>query len=118
GVIDHAEIGGAAAGESDVGGFDAGRQVRRGALLEEGSFLDAVDEALEHHRAVADADKRAIGDGDEVVHKVQLGVPGLGEVHLAGIGDGDFAASDFEDDGLFGHAEKYTGPLRWRSRGV
>ena len=55
-----------------------GPVVRR-ALLEERLLLDAIDEALERHRATADADQRAVGDGDVVAHEVQLRDPARGK---------------------------------------
>ena len=61
--------------------------VLRRPLLEEGLVVDAVDEALERHRPAADAGQRAVGDGQEVAHEVELRVAGLREVDLVGVGD-------------------------------
>ena len=65
-VVDDDLVGRAAGGERELDGADElGHRLRR-ALLEEGLAVGAVDESLEGHRAVSDADERAIGDGEVV----------------------------------------------------
>ena len=108
GVIDDHEVGGAAAGEGDVGGLDAGGQVGGRALLEERLFGNAVDEALEDHRAVSDAAEGALGDGEVVADEVQLGITGGREVHLAGVGDRNLAAGSFDGYGAVRHGWQYS----------
>ena len=66
-------------------------------LLEERLLVDPVDEALEGHRPAADAAQRAVGDGEEVAHDVELRVARHGEVDLVRVRDRDLAAADLED---------------------
>ena len=97
----------AASGHDDLFGRIARRVVqRRGldpfgpllgrALLEERLLRDALHEPLEHHRPAADAAQRAVGDGEVVVHEVELGDAGLGEHDLVGVRDAHLAAVDLQ----------------------
>ena len=75
----------------------SGRFSRR-ALLVEGLALGAVDEALEHDRAVADAGERTLGDGEVVADEVELRELRLArEVGLVRVRDAHLAARDRED---------------------
>ncbi len=47
----------------------------------------AVDEALEGHRAIPDADERAIGHSEVVLHQLELGDARIGEVQLRRVAD-------------------------------
>src|SRR5690606_18162719 len=67
------------------------------ALLEERLLVDALHEALEHHRASARAAQRALGDVEIVPHHVELGEPGLGEHHLVGTRHAHLVPVDLED---------------------
>ena len=59
GVVDDHLLGGAPRRKRQRHGAQPVRPLRRGALLIEGLALGAVDEALEHDRAIADAGERA-----------------------------------------------------------
>ena len=96
-LVEHDLVGGPARREGERGRPDPVGRVVRGALLEERLLLGPVDEPLERHRAAADPGQRAVGDREEVPHQVELGVPGLGEVHLVGVADRDLAVADLED---------------------
>ena len=66
-------------------------------LLEERLLVDPVDEPLERHRPSPNAGQRAVGDGEEVAHDVELRVARHGEVDLVGVRDRDLPPADLED---------------------
>ena len=70
------------------------------ALLEERLLRDALHEPLQHHRPAVDAAQGAVGDGEVVVHDVELGEAGLGEHDLVGVRDANLAAADLEHPGI------------------
>ena len=64
------------------------------ALLIEELAADAVRIADEDVRSVPRGVQRSIGHREVVADQIQLRVAGLGEQHLAGIGDRDLTAGD------------------------
>ncbi len=107
-VVDHDLVGGAAGGKRELDGANVVGDRLRGPLLEECLTIGAIDEALEGHRAVADPDDGAIGDGEVVADEVELGDAGIGEEQLAGVGDGDLVP--VEGQGLgFGACHRSRG---------
>lgn len=83
--------------------------LRGRALLVERLLLDAVREALEEHRAPADAAHRAVGDGDVVADEVELGQPELREEDLRRVGDRDLTSRELEHLGLRIHGDRLRG---------
>jgi hypothetical protein len=82
----------APAREADAGALDPVGPLRRHPLLEERLFLDAVDVALEQHRAPVHASKRGLAHRDEVVDDVELGVARSRKEHLVRVADPDLVA--------------------------
>ena len=107
-VVDDHLVGGAAGRERELDGAHELRDRLRRALLEECLTLGAVDEALEGHRAVPDADERAVGDREVVADEVELGDAGIGEEELAGVADRDLVPVEGEGLGL-GACHRSTG---------
>ena len=110
GVVDDDLIGGAAGGEGERDFADPLGRIRWGALLVEGVFFGAVDEALEDNGAVADAEATLPARyREEVADDVQLGeLYFAGVVRLVRAGDADRVAVDGEDFGGvgFGHESR------------
>jgi hypothetical protein len=74
------------------------------ALLVDLLALDAVREAPELGRAVAQCADDAVPDGDVVVGEVTLRVPRLGKEHLVRVRDLDDPLADLELDERRGHS--------------
>ena len=107
-VVDDDLVGRAPGGKRELDRADVLRDRLRRPLLEECLTIGAIDEALEGHRSVADADDGAIGDGEVVANEVELGDAGIGEEELAGVGDGDLVP--VEGQGLgFGACHRSRG---------
>ena len=120
-VVDHDLVGGSAGREGELDGPDEGRELVRGALLEEEVAGRAVREALERHRPAAGAAQRAVGDREVVADEVELGDGPAGRVReedLVRVGDRDLVAVDDEDLGGCRHARQDTrrSPSRPRAR--
>src|SRR5258708_3544622 len=96
-VVDDDLLRGAAGGKGERDRLEPrGPLVGRALLIERLGF-GAVDEALEHEWAVADARNGAVGDGQVVPNEGQLRELYVArEVRLAGIGDADLASLDGE----------------------
>ena len=78
GIVDHHLLGGASRGNGERHGAEPVGPLVRRALLIEWLALGAVDEALEHERAIADAGERAGRHRQVIPHEVELR-----ELHLA-----------------------------------
>ena len=76
-IVDHDLFGGAARGKRQRHRAQPLGPVVGRALLIEGVALGAVDEALEHDRAIADAGERAGRDREVVADEIELGELGL-----------------------------------------
>jgi hypothetical protein len=104
-VPDDHLLGGAPGREAQLDGLDPVRPRGRRPLLEEGRLGCALHEALEDHRPPRHPAQRAVGDGQVVPDHVQLGVPGLREVHLVRVADRHGAAGHLQDLLTIRHAD-------------
>src|SRR5690242_17079082 len=89
-------LGGAPGREAEQHRLDPVRALVRGALLEERLALGAVHEPLEHIWPPGRTAQRAVGHGQVVPDQVELGVPGVREIHLARVRDLDGRAPDVQ----------------------
>ena len=86
--------------ELDPGGGNPFGEVLGGPLLEERLAVDAVGIALQRGGPVAHSTGDAVGDGQVVPRHVQLGVAGLGKVHLVRIREPHGPPADLQLDRL------------------
>ena len=89
-------LGGAPGREAEQHGLDPFRPLVRGALLEERLALGTVHEPLEHVGPPGRAAQRAVGHGQVIPDQVELGVPGMREIHLARVRYLDGLAPDVQ----------------------
>jgi hypothetical protein len=103
-------FGRAAGGKAQCGRLDPGRTRSRRTLLVEEIAVDPVRVADENIRAVACRAQRAVGDGEVVIHEVELRVARGGKEHLVRVGDGHLAHADPQNlaFGLARHEVDYT----------
>ena len=99
-VVDHHLVGGPAGRERELDRAHELRNRLRGPLLEERLAGCPVDEALEGHRAVPNAEQRAVGDREVVPDEIDLGDAGIGEEDLARVADRDLVTVEGEGLGL------------------
>jgi len=90
----HDLVGAAAGREADRGHLEPVGAVRRRALLEEELVADAVGVADQHAGAPARAAQRPLGDGEVVVHQVELPDLRLRKQQLGRVRDDDVTAVD------------------------
>ncbi len=77
--------------------LDPGRPALGRPLLIEVLATDAVRVAHEHVGTAARATQRPFGHRKVIAHQVELGVLRLGEQHLVGVRDGNFATGDYKN---------------------
>ena len=97
GIPDHRLLGRRSARVVQGRGVDEVGVVLGHALLEERLLVDALHEALQHHRPPAGAAQRPRRDREEVPHDIELRQPGLREDDLVGARDTHLVTVDLED---------------------
>ena len=91
GIVGDELLGRAPGGERHGRGLQPLRHVARDALLPDRLLEDAVDEALEHGRALAQVDRHRLRRLEVVLDEVELRPAGVREVHLGRVGQPDLA---------------------------
>jgi hypothetical protein len=97
GVVDDDLVGASARWKRERGDVDPGRPPDRRPLLVERLALGPVDEPLQDLRPAGHAAQRALGEGEIVLHQLELGDAGLRKIDLVRIRHGDLVSGEQKD---------------------
>src|SRR6185436_4786357 len=96
-VVDHDLVGVPPRGKRERGDVDPRGPLGRRALLVERLALRAVDEALEDLRPARHPAQRAVGNGQIILHQLELRDPRPRKVDLLGVRYSDLAPGELQD---------------------